>query len=136
MLTRKTRYAMMALSTLAKSYGKGPVSMSSIASSKNIPLRFLEGILLELKKAGFLDSTRGIEGGYFLNRPPTEISLLDILKVTEGSMSFVSCQEGCGTEKCEFGWDMSTCGIRRVIFPICSEIEERFAARNLLDISF
>ena len=64
-LSKKTRYAMIALIKLAKEYGKGPVLINDIAVSEQIPQRFLENILLELKKMGILGSRLGKTGGYF-----------------------------------------------------------------------
>lgn len=134
MLSKKTRYAIMAMTALAKEYGKGPVAMSLIAESKNIPLRFLEGILLELKRAGILESTRGVDGGYSLKRPPETITLSEIIKVTEGSVRFVSCQD-CNPETgCEFGWNTETCGIRKVFSEMYSRLTDELERTTLKDV--
>lgn len=121
----------MAMTALAKNYGKGPIPMSSIASTKNIPLRFLEGILLQLKKKGLLLSSRGIDGGYSLGKSPEEITLRDIMEVTEGSMSFVSCLERCEAPTCEFGWDTSSCGIRRIFSELFSSLDNKLSITTL-----
>ena len=134
MLSRKTRYAIMAMTALAESYGKGPLPMSSIAESKNIPLRFLEGILLQLKRNGILESTRGVEGGYALKRPPEDINLFDVIKITEGSMSFVSCLDCISHIECEFGWDPDTCGIRRVFTDVYSGLLQKMKTTTLKDL--
>ena len=124
----------MAMTALAQSYGKGPVPMSRIAETKNIPLRFLEGILLQLKRAGILESVRGIEGGYALKRPPGNISLMEIIRVTEGSMSFVSCLDCVPEVQCEFGWDPGSCGIRRVFSEVYSGLLRKMETTTLLDL--
>ena len=126
----------MAMTALAQSYGKGPLPMSIIAESKNVPLRFLEGILLQLKREGILESFRGIDGGYALKRPPETIALSEIIQVTEGSLYFVSCL-GCGTETdCEFAWDPSTCGIRRIFSNLHLQIMDKLTKTSLKDLIF
>ncbi|MCF0178390.1 MAG: Rrf2 family transcriptional regulator [Bacteroidales bacterium] len=81
----------MALAVLAKEYGKEPVPMSLIAEKENIPLRFIEGILLTLKNRGILNSTRGKSGGYYLMKKPEDVSLLEIVQYFEGSVSMLPC---------------------------------------------
>ena len=75
MLSKKTRYAFRALTLLAENYGKGPVLICNISEQKNIPLKFLENILNELKKANLLESKKGKGGGYYLKVSPKKINL-------------------------------------------------------------
>lgn len=70
MLLMKTRYALMALSKLAKEFGKGAILIGDIAAEEKVPQRFLENILQELKKIGIVGSKRGKAGGYFLKKIP------------------------------------------------------------------
>lgn len=135
MLTRKTRYALMAVSALANVYGKGPVPMSRIADDNHIPLRFLEGIMLQLKRAGMVDSARGVEGGYALSRPPHEISLTEVIQAAGESLSFVSCMACSPEEDCEFGRDPDTCGIRRVFSDIYAVILEKTSTTTLNELT-
>ncbi len=118
MLSKKTRYAMVALVRLAKEYGNGAVPISKIAEEEKIPQRFLEGILLELKNIGILDSTRGKTGGYYLVKPPTDISLADIITLFEGSMGMLACVCGNKYKPCEFCKDESACKIRKAFLYI------------------
>lgn len=76
MLSKKTRYAILALASLAREFGNGPVPISRIAGDEHIPQRFLEGILLELKNGGVLGSVRGKAGGYYLSRDPGEVTVV------------------------------------------------------------
>ena len=124
----------MAMTALAESYGKGALPMSVIAKNKNIPLRFLEGILLQLKRAGILESIRGIDGGYALKRAPETVSLIEILRVTEGSMSYVSCLDCLKKVECEFGWNPATCGIRRVFSGVYSTLLHQMETTTLRDL--
>jgi Rrf2 family protein len=72
MLSKKSQYAFRALTLLTEKYKEGPILISEIAKKKKIPLKFLENILLELKKADILGSKKGKGGGYFLKKDPTK----------------------------------------------------------------
>jgi Rrf2 family iron-sulfur cluster assembly transcriptional regulator len=84
-LTSKGRYGVRALFHLAYHHGQAPAQMRSIAEEAHVPLRFLEQIFHELKRAGLLTAKRGPNGGYQLARPPTQISLGDVVRALEGS---------------------------------------------------
>ena len=112
MLTQKTRYSMLALVKLAREFGKGTLMINEIAQSEKIPKRFLESILLELKKNGYLSSKLGKNGGYYLIRNPEEINLLEIVRLTEGSISLLRCTSVKYYEPCEHCKDELTCSIR------------------------
>jgi len=88
-VTAKVDYAVRASVELAAASGEGPVKGDRIAQSQQIPLKFLENILLELKHAGLVQSQRGAEGGYWLARPPEEISLADVIRAVEGPIANV-----------------------------------------------
>lgn len=84
-LSAKTEYACLAMLQLAQDYESGePVQIRRIADEHGIPSRFLVQILLQLKGAGLVASTRGAAGGYRLTRSPREISLADVIEVMEG----------------------------------------------------
>jgi len=112
MLTQKTRYSMLALVKLAKEFGKGTLMINEIAESEKIPKRFLESILLELKKNGFLASKLGKTGGYYLIRNPEEINLLEIDRLTAGSIALSRCTSVKYYEPCDHCKDEMTCAIR------------------------
>lgn len=122
MLSRKTRYAVMALSILAREFGGETVPMSRIAEERHIPLRFLEGIFLQLRRQGLLESVRGTRGGYRLARPPREITILDVILALGEDVGLISCLDICGrASDCEFGLDRERCRIR----PLFGEIQEQ-----------
>jgi Rrf2 family protein len=114
MLSKKTRYAMLALTKLAKDYGNGAILISEIAKSENIPQRFLESILLELKKTGILASKLGKSGGYYLIKDPKDIILVDIIRHFEGAIAMLACVSENSYQPCEFCKDEKTCKIRKV----------------------
>src|SRR5437764_4050405 len=87
-VSAKVDYALRAGAELAAA-GDGPMKGDRIARSQQIPLKFLENILLDLKHAGLVQSQRGAEGGYWLARPPEEISLADVIRAVEGPIANV-----------------------------------------------
>jgi Rrf2 family protein len=118
MLTKKTRYSILALTRLAKEYGKGTLLINEIAESEMIPKRFLESILLELKKSGFLGSNLGKKGGYYLMKKPEEISLLEIIRLFEGAIALLPCISEKFYQSCEHCKDEATCSIRHTFNDI------------------
>ncbi len=86
-VSKRGQYGMRALAHLAAKYGQGVVQIREIARAEGIPAKFLEGILLELKHAGVLRSRRGIDGGYELARPPSEITLGLVMRTLDGPLA-------------------------------------------------
>lgn len=117
-LSKKTRYAIVALTRLARDYGKGPVQIREIADEEKIPQSFLENILLDLKKIGILGSNLGKTGGYFLLKKPEEVSLADVVRHFEGTISLMYCVSEKSHRPCEFCKDEATCHIRSVFKEI------------------
>lgn len=93
MISTKGRYALMIMTYLAEHRNDRAVSLKDIAEHKNMGIKYLEIIVSSLNKAGLLESSRGKNGGYKLSKEPKEYSLLEILKVAEGSLAPVSCVE-------------------------------------------
>jgi Rrf2 family protein len=118
MLSMKTRYAMIALTKLAEEYGKGAMLINNIALSEKIPQRFLENILLELKKLGILGSKLGRSGGYFLLKKPEDINLADIIGHFEDSIGMLYCVSEKAYQPCEFCRNEDECKIRPVFKDI------------------
>jgi Rrf2 family protein len=121
MLSKKTRYSFLALVYLAKEYQKGPVLISTIAESEKIPKKFLEAILLELRRNGYVNSKMGKGGGYYLIKPPDQINLADILRLFEGAIALLPCASFKYYEPCCHCKDENTCGIRSVIKDLRDE---------------
>jgi Rrf2 family protein len=115
-ISRKCQYAVRAVFELAKRYGQGPTKIQQIASAQALPLQFLEGILSELKQAGFLTSLRGKKGGYSLSRPPGEITFGDVVRFVEGPLGAVDCAAEGTSSACPLA---SVC----VFLPVWQEAE-------------
>ena len=101
MLSKKSQYAFKALAYLAVQYNKGPVLIADIAKKKKIPLKFLENILLELKKAGMLDSKKGKGGGYFLKKHPSKVKVANIIRLINGPIAMLPCVSLYFYERCK-----------------------------------
>ncbi|MFV0605939.1 MAG: RrF2 family transcriptional regulator [Niabella sp.] len=91
MLSKKSQYAIKALSYLAVRKDEGPVLISEIAEAKSIPLKFLENILLELRKAGILDSKKGKGGGYYFKQDPATVKLANVIRLVNGPIAMLPC---------------------------------------------
>jgi Rrf2 family protein len=112
MLTQKTRYAILAMVRLSREFGKGSLMINEIAQSEFIPKRFLETILLELKKNGYLNSKLGKKGGYYLIKNPKEVNLLEIVRLFEGTIALLPCTSEKYYQPCEHCKDEAKCTIR------------------------
>jgi Rrf2 family transcriptional regulator, cysteine metabolism repressor len=95
-LSTKCRYGTRAIVEIARCYGRNPVKRKDIAESQGISEPYLVNILLALKNDSIIDTIRGAQGGYFLTRPPAEISLFQVVKALEGSVAPVECLEHKG----------------------------------------
>jgi Rrf2 family protein len=113
-LSKKTRYAIVALTRLAREFGKGPLQIREIAEEEKIPQNFLENILLELRKLGILGSKLGKSGGYFLLKKPYEVNLAEIVRHFEGTIALMYCVSEKAYQPCEFCRDEVNCEIRKV----------------------
>jgi Rrf2 family protein len=117
-LSKKTRYAIVALTRLAREYGNGPLQIREIADEEKIPQSFLENILLELRKLGILGSKLGKSGGYFLLKKPEDVNLAEIIRHFEGTIALMYCVSEKAYQPCEFCKDESICEIRKVFKEI------------------
>jgi Rrf2 family cysteine metabolism transcriptional repressor len=93
MFSAKAHYGLKVIVYLAKNTGKGPIQAKEIAVTQNVPVRYLELLLSQLKKARLINSNRGKLGGYFLSKPSTAISIYDVVSSLEGKISFISSHE-------------------------------------------
>jgi Rrf2 family protein len=127
MLTQKARYAVHALIVLAEHQGEEPLMIADIAERARVPRKFLEQILLELKKRAIVRSVRGRSGGYFLGRDAKDITFADIMRVTDGPIALSPCASVTAYTKCNDCFDEKTCAIRKVL------VEARDATASVLE---
>ena len=118
MLSKKAKYGLKAMFYLADRYGKGPVLISDLAEEEHIPKKFLELILLDLKRNGLLHSKMGKGGGYFLNKPPDEITVGQVVRILDGPLAPIPCVSKTAYRKCEECDNERTCEIRKIMMQV------------------
>lgn len=126
MLSKKTKYGIKALAYIARKKDRKPVQASEISESENISQKFLESILLELRKSGFLGSKKGKGGGYYLIKEPDGIRMTAVIRVLEGPIAMVPCVSLNYYEKCQDCPDEKTCSVHKLM------IQLRDASLNVL----
>lgn len=134
MLSKKTKYGIKALTYLAKQESKIPIPIAVIAKNKNISLKFLESILLTLRKNGLLASKKGKGGGYYLLKEPEEILMTTIYRILEGPISMVSCVSLNFYEKCDDCPDEDTCSVHRLMIQVRDNTLQIFRNTTLADL--
>src|SRR5690554_4224958 len=134
LLSNKTKYAIKALVVLGKNYGKEPMSIMKIAEEENIPKKFLEQILLELRNAGILFSKKGAKGGYSLNKEPRDIRLTQIIRLTDGPIALLPCVSLNFYRKCDECKSEEFCGIRDTFVEVRNAMLEILNDTSIEDI--
>ena len=134
MLSKKAKYAINALVYLAKNQNESAIPISRIAEEQNIPQKFLEAILLDLRKAGILLSKKGKLGGYKLNKQPEDIHMAEVMRLFDGAIALLPCVTYKFYERCEECTDEESCGIRQVFMDIRNETVARLKKATLASI--
>lgn len=115
MLSRKSKYGLIACVHLARHYGEGNRLIETIASEERLPRKFLEAILLELRNARLLQSKKGKGGGYTLANSPSTITVGKIVRVLDGPLAPIRCARASNPIPCEECRDPDNCGVRAVM---------------------
>jgi Rrf2 family protein len=131
MLSQKARYALHSLMVLAEHDDSEPMMIADIAEEARVPRKFLEQILLGLKRRGIVRSQRGRQGGYLLGRPPEEISFADIIREIDGPLALSPCVSATAYHRCDDCDDENTCAIRKVLLAARDATAEILEARTL-----
>lgn len=118
MLSKKAKYALKALLFLLKNEDRGVILIAEISETEGIPKKFLEQILLELKKQGILQSKRGKEGGYFLGRKASEIGIGQVVRIIDGPLAPIPCVSKMAYRRCDECIDEKTCEIRNLFLQV------------------
>lgn len=133
MLSQKARYALRALFLLAKRPAGQTVMIGDIAEEAKIPRKFLEQILLELKKRGILHSVRGKFGGYTLGRAPDKISFAEIIRAIDGPLALSPCVSVTAYRRCDDCEDEATCRLRKVLLAVRDSTAHILETRTLAE---
>ena len=135
MLSKKTKYGLKALSYLAKKNQFEPVLISEISEAENISKKFLESILLLLKKNGILSSKKGKGGGYFLLNHPKDIKLSTIIRLLEGPIAMLPCASLNYYEKCDDCTSEEICNLNRLMVEVRDNTLKILENKTLEDFS-
>src|SRR5918993_4475132 len=127
MLSKKSKYGLKALLELAGDTAARPIQTSELAERQGLPKKFLEAILLELKRHGLLHSKKGRGGGYVLTRKPGDITIGQVIRVLDGPLALTPCVSQTAYRRCEECLDEETCGIRLAMKEV------RDATAHILD---
>jgi Rrf2 family protein len=134
MLSKKAQYAFHALTYLSEKRDSGPVLISEISKERSISLKFLEHILLELKKGGILGSKKGKGGGYYLIKDDEEIMLARIIRLIDGPIALLPCVSLHYYESCDHCVE-ATCGLNRIMAEVRDANLKILENKTLRDIA-
>jgi Rrf2 family protein len=132
MLSQRGRYALKAMIHLARN-ADGARQVSGISAEENIPRKFLEAIMSELRRAGLVDSARGKLGGYRLSRPADLITFGEVIRVTDGPLALIPCASRNFYRRCDDCPDEAACTLRRIIARVRNEVSEVLDRTTLAD---
>jgi Rrf2 family protein len=133
MLSQKARYALKALFTLAARPTGQPVMIAEIAAEAGVPRKFLEQILLELKKRGIVHSHRGKHGGYALGRTADKITFAEVIRVIDGPLALSPCASVTAYRRCDDCVDEATCTLRKVLLAVRDATADILENRTLIE---
>lgn len=134
MLSKKTKYGLKAMAYLARQPEGNPILISEISQEETIPQKFLEGILLDLKKNGLLASKKGKGGGYYLMKPASQISVASIIRVLDGPIALLPCVSLNYYQKCDDCKDEVTCTLNRVMVKVRDKTLKVLERQSLEDL--
>lgn len=133
-LSKRGEYALRAMIDLASwTRERSLVPIKEIAERENIPVKFLEQILLTMKNAGLVSSRMGVNGGYFLAKPAEQITLGQIIRLLDGPLAPIRCVSQMAYEPCSCP-DESTCGLRSVMADVRNAISDILDNKTLADV--
>jgi len=131
MLSQKARYALHALIVLAQHDGEEPMQIADVAEEARVPRKFLEQILVDLKRRGIVRSQRGRAGGYFIGKNPKDISFADVIRTIDGPLALAPCVSVTAYHKCDDCVDEATCSIRKVLMAARDATAEVLESRTI-----
>lgn len=134
MLSKKTKYGLKALTFLANQNDRNPIAIAEIAEQENISQKFLESILLTLRRTGYLGSKKGKGGGYYLIKDPSEIPMTTVMRVLEGPIAMVSCVSLNFYEKCEDCPDEQSCSVHKLMLKVRDSALDVYRNTTLADL--
>ena len=134
MLSRKAKYALRALSTLTAARPER-LGAARIARDADVPAKFLESILVELRDAGLIDSRRGTVGGHALARPAESVMVGEIIRVIDGPLAPIRCASLSAFEPCNDCPDPTSCALRGLMSDVRQAMSDVLDHRSLADFA-
>ncbi|HEY0789809.1 MAG TPA: Rrf2 family transcriptional regulator [Chthoniobacterales bacterium] len=138
-LSKRGEYALRALIDfgLAQASGRPLLQVNELASKEDLPVKFLEQILMQLKAGGYLESRRGKHGGYLLALPPQGISIGQVVRLIDGPLAPIACVSQTAYERCTCP-DEEHCGLRMLMMDVrnaISDILDRFTLADVVEVT-
>lgn len=130
-VSKRGEYALRAMIHLSMNYGKGAVQIHNISEKEKLPQKFLEQILLSLRKAGLLQSKSGIGGGYSLIKPPQKITLAEVIRIIDGPLAPLSCVSKMAHVTCP---RERKCGLYNVMLDVRNAIAKILEGITFADV--
>lgn len=134
MLSKKTKYGIKALTFIARQEKGTMVQVATISENENISHKFLESILLTLRKSGILGAKKGKGGGYYLLKPSTEIKMTDVIRTLEGPIAMVPCVSLNYYEKCDDCPDEEACSVHKLMIQVRDNTLQVLRNNTLADL--
>jgi Rrf2 family protein len=138
-VSKRGEYALRALIDfgLAQALGRPMLQVSELAAKEDLPVKFLEQILMQLKTGGYLESRRGKHGGYLLARPPENICIGQVVRLIDGPLAPIACVSQTAYERCSCP-DEEHCGLRILMLDVrnaISNILDRFTLADIVEVT-
>jgi Rrf2 family protein len=135
-LSKKGTYALRVMRHLADSYGQGPLSVSHLARVEDLSVKYLEQVLVTLRKSGFLVSLRGKQGGYMLRVPPERITLGNILRAIDGPLAPIPCASRTAPHACtDCLYYFDDCWLRTLMLRVRDSISDVLDRQTLAEMA-
>ena len=134
MLSKKTKYGLKALTFIARQKQGDKVQIATISKSENISHKFLESILLTLRRAGFLGAKKGKGGGYYMLKDASEIKMTDVIRTLEGPIAMLPCVSLNYYEKCSDCPDEDACSVHKLMIQVRDNTLQVLRNNTLADL--
>ena len=134
MLSARGKYGLKAMIHLAEMQGAGGIQGAVIAETQQIPKKFLDTILLELKNSGLVHSKKGKGGGYSLGRPASEIRVGHIIRILDGPLAPIACASKTAYQRCDDCTDEKQCAVRTMMLEVRQAISRVLDSRSLAEM--
>ena len=131
-VSKKTDYALRALFTLVEHFGRGPIPIRELSRRNDVPKKFLEQIMLAMKRRGWVDSLPGLRGGYILGKTPDKITMGEVVRHFDGILAPIACVSTSGYKRCS---QEPVCRFRRVFLNVRNYVTTLLDRATLAEVA-